>query len=158
MHYFFVSDAQFDELISKDAFLEYATVFKYRYGTQREAIIKMLEDGFDVLFDIDWQGARTIKQKAPNVVSFFLIPPSLEELERRLRARGQDSTASVNYRMSVAISELSHYDEFDYVIVNDVLATTCDHIHSCIEQIRRGRSLSIPPFQNTLKKLLDFER
>ena len=144
---------QFDELISNDAFLEYATVFKYRYGTQREVITKTLLNGFDVLFDIDWQGARTIKQQKSNVVSFFLIPPSLEELERRLSARGQDSAASVDYRMSEAISELSHYDEFDYVIVNDVIATTCDLIHTCIEWIRRGDRYSTPPFQSIMKTL-----
>lgn len=115
----------------------------------------MLEDGFDVLFDIDWQGARTIKQQDFKVVSFFLIPPSLEELERRLRERGQDSTTSVEYRMSEAMSELSHYDEFDYVIVNDSLSATCDLIHACIEKIRSGRSHSVPPVQRTLRNLFE---
>lgn len=152
-HYFFVSDAQFDELISNDAFVEFATVFEYRYGTRRAVITKLLEDGFDVLFDIDWQGARTIKQQDLKVVSFFLIPPSLEELERRLRERGQDSTSSVKYRMSEAMSELSHYDEFDYVIVNDSLTATCDLIQSCIAMIRSSRSLSVPPIHRTLRKL-----
>ena len=154
-HYFFVSDAQFDELISKDAFLEYATVFKYRYGTQREVISKSFQNGLDVMFDVDWQGARSIKQKETNVFSFFLIPPSLDELRLRLVERGQDSIANVDYRMSRALSELSHYNEFDYVIVNDVLNTTCDLIRTCIEWIRRGERYSIPPIQHVLKTMLD---
>ena len=153
-HYFFVSDEQFDELVANDQFLEYATVFKHRYGTRREVVTKRLETGLDVLFDIDWQGARKIKQQETNVVSFFLIPPSLEELNRRLTSRSEESSTSVDYRMSRALDELSHFDEFDYAIVNDVLAATCSLIHACIEQIRRSIRPSVPPIDSILKKLL----
>ena len=139
-HYYFVSETEFDTLVANDEFLEYATVFKHRYGTRRQIVNKLLRNGFDVLFDIDWQGARTIKQRAGNVVSFFLIPPSLEELKRRLSTRGQDSLTNVEYRMSLATDELAHYDEFDYVIVNDVLGNACELIHKCIECIRRTHS------------------
>lgn len=155
LHYYFVSDTEFDTLVVNDEFLEHATVFKHRYGTRREDVNKMLQKGFDVLFDIDWQGARTIKQQPLNVVSFFLIPPSLEDLKRRLSSRGQDSRTSVEYRMSRAIDELSHYDEFDYVIVNDVLDSTCALIHSCIERIRQGDDFSVPSVHGILNAMLE---
>ena len=153
-HYYFVSETEFDTLVVNDEFLEHATVFKHRYGTRREKVKSMLQNGFDVLFDIDWQGARTIKQQALNVISFFLVPPSLEELERRLSTRGQDSHTSVEYRMSQAMYELSHYDEFDYVIVNDDLGSTCDLIHTCIKWIRRGERYSVPYVHGLMKKML----
>ena len=157
-HYYFVTDTQFDELIANDEFLEHATVFKHRYGTRREIVTNMLQNGIDVLFDIDWQGAQKIKQHMSHATSFFLIPPSLEELERRLSARSHDTVTRVDYRMSRAINELSHYDEFDYVIVNDVLATTCDLICTCIKQVRRGERLSVPPFHLAIKKLLESKK
>ena len=158
-HYYFVTDTQFDALIAHDEFLEHAIVFKHRYGTRREIVSNMLEDGFDVLFDIDWQGAQKIKQHEPFVASFFLVPPSLEELERRLSVRRrQDTVTSVDYRMSRAIHELSHYDEFDYVIVNDDLATTCDLICTSIKQIRQGEHLAVPPTDRTIKKLLEIKK
>ena len=154
-HYYFVSNTQFDEFVEEGAFLEYATVFQHRYGTSRNDVTKMLQKGFDVLFDIDWQGARSIRQQEMHAVSFFLIPPSIAELQRRLSTRGQDSTRSVKFRMSHALDELAHYDEFDYVIENDVLNTTCDLIHTCIARIRRGEHFSIPSVQSTLDSLLD---
>ncbi len=153
-HYYFVSDKEFDKLVVNEEFLEYANVYKHRYGTRREGVNRMLQKGFDVLFDIDWQGARTIKQQALNVVSFFLIPPSLEELKRRLSTRGQDSHRSVEYRMSQAIDELSHYGEFDCVFVNDDLGRVCNLVHTCIERIRRGEQYSAPSFSRTLKDML----
>lgn len=153
-HYCFVSDEQFDELVANDEFLEHATVFKHRYGTRREVVTKMLQNGFDVLFDIDWQGARTIKQQETNVVSFFIIPPTLAELKHRLSIRGQDSSTSVDYRMSRAKDELAHFKEFDYVIVNDVLDTTIDSILSCIKRIRRRETFSVPSIDNTIQTLL----
>lgn len=153
-HYCFVSDQQFDELVANDEFLEYATVFKHRYGSRREVVTKMLQKGFDVLFDIDWQGARIIKQQQTNVVSFFIVPPTLEELKRRLSTRGQDSSTSVDYRMSRAIDELAHFKEFDYVIVNDVLESTIDSILTCIKRIRRRETFSVPPIENTIRTLL----
>ena len=154
-HYYFVTDAVFDTLVTNNEFLEYATVFKHRYGTRRQTVNELSAKGFDVLFDIDWQGARTIKQQLVNVVSFFLIPPSLAELKRRLSTRGQDSRLSVEYRMSQAIDELSHHDEFDYVIVNDDLGRACDLIRTCIDWIRRGDRYAIPSIQGHLEKMLE---
>ena len=120
VHYYFVSVEQFEDLIAQEAFLEYAKVFGGNYyGTSLPAIEKNLAEGIDVFLDIDWQGAQQIRQKVPSVKSIFILPPSLAELERRLIGRGQDSEEVIADRMSKAISEISHYDEYDYVIVND---------------------------------------
>lgn len=120
VHYYFVSVEQFENLIAQGAFLEYAKVFGGNYyGTSLPAIEKNLAEGIDVFLDIDWQGAQQIRQKVPSVKSIFILPPSLAELERRLIGRGQDSEEVIAERMSKAISEISHYDEYDYVIVND---------------------------------------
>ncbi|MFK3558406.1 guanylate kinase [Pasteurella multocida] len=121
VHYYFVSVETFESLIEQDLFLEYAKVFGGNYyGTSLPAIEENLAKGIDVFLDIDWQGAQQIRQKVPNVKSIFILPPSLAELERRLIGRGQDSTEVIAARMSKAIDEISHYNEYDYVIVNDV--------------------------------------
>ncbi|HAS03169.1 guanylate kinase [Pasteurella multocida] len=121
VHYYFVSVEAFESLIEQDLFLEYAKVFGGNYyGTSLPAIEENLAKDIDVFLDIDWQGAQQIRQKVPNVKSIFILPPSLAELERRLIGRGQDSTEVIAARMSKAIDEISHYNEYDYVIVNDV--------------------------------------
>ncbi|HDR1156081.1 TPA: guanylate kinase [Pasteurella multocida] len=121
VHYYFVSVEAFESLIDQDLFLEYAKVFGGNYyGTSLPAIEENLAKGIDVFLDIDWQGAQQIRQKVPNVKSIFILPPSLAELERRLIGRGQDSVEVIAARMSKAIDEISHYNEYDYVIVNDV--------------------------------------
>lgn len=117
--YHFVSIPEFEELIARDAFLEYANVFGNYYGTSKEIINEWLSQGKDVFFDIDWQGARNIKAKTPDAIKIFILPPSLSELQRRLISRGQDSPEVISKRMAAAMSEISHYDEYDYVIIND---------------------------------------
>ncbi|PSW19299.1 guanylate kinase [Photobacterium sanctipauli] len=119
VHYNFVSVEEFTELAEKDAFLEHAEVFGNFYGTSRLWIEEQLNKGIDVFLDIDWQGARQIRKQMPQAKSLFILPPSKEELERRLNARGQDSEAVIDRRMQEARSEISHYSEYDYVIVND---------------------------------------
>ena len=119
MHYYFTTHAEFEALIEKDHFLEWAEVFDNYYGTSLPMIEKSLEQGVDVFLDIDWQGARQIRQKVPNVKTIFILPPSREELKHRLVGRGQDSEEIIAKRMAEAESEISHYNEFDYVIVND---------------------------------------
>lgn len=120
VHYHFVQVEEFEALIEQGAFLEYAKVFGGNYyGTSLPAIEKNLAAGIDVFLDIDWQGAQQIRQKVPNVKSIFILPPSLAELETRLVGRGQDSVEVIAERMSKAINEISHYNEYDYVIVND---------------------------------------
>ena len=120
--YFFESDASFDELIRTDALIEWAHVFDHRYGTPQKPVEDALAAGQDMLFDVDWQGTRALRGKLQNdVVSIFLLPPSLEELESRLRGRGTDSEEVIVRRMSRATHEISHYDSYDYVFVNDDL-------------------------------------
>lgn len=119
VHYHFVEKATFESLIEKGEFLEYAEVFGNYYGTSRVWIEQTLNKGIDVFLDIDWQGARQIRQQMPLAKSIFILPPSKEELERRLTARGQDSDEVIAKRMSEAQSESSHYNEYDYVIIND---------------------------------------
>lgn len=118
-HYFFISKDEFRTMISDGAFLEYAEVFGNYYGTSRKAIEQVLSTGVDVFLDIDWQGAQQIRQHMPTARSIFVLPPSKDELDRRLRGRGQDSEEVIEKRMAKAVDEMSHYAEYDYLIVND---------------------------------------
>ncbi|MGM3173828.1 guanylate kinase [Dickeya lacustris] len=118
-HYFFVSVDEFKRMIAEEDFLEYAEVFGNYYGTSRAAIEQVLATGVDVFLDIDWQGARQIRQRMPQARSIFILPPSQDELGRRLRGRGQDSEEVIARRMKQAVAEMSHYAEYDYLIVND---------------------------------------
>ncbi|MCY9844295.1 guanylate kinase [Vibrio caribbeanicus] len=119
IHYHFVEKQHFETLIARGEFLEYAEVFGNYYGTSRVWIEENLNKGIDVFLDIDWQGGRQIRQLMPSAKSVFILPPSKDELERRLNARGQDSEEVIAKRMAEAKSEISHYTEYDYVIVND---------------------------------------
>lgn len=134
--YHFVSIAEFEELIARNAFLEYANVFGNYYGTSREIIDDWLKQGKDVLFDIDWQGARNIKEKMLDSIKIFILPPSLNELQRRLLTRGQDSSEVISKRMASAMSEISHYDEYDYIIINDDFDTSLLQLRSIILSTR----------------------
>jgi guanylate kinase len=119
IHYHFIEKKAFQSLIEEGVFLEHAEVFGNYYGTSRIWIEENLDKGIDVFLDIDWQGARQIRQQMPQAKSVFILPPSNGELERRLNVRGQDSNEVIAKRMSEAKSEMSHYNEYDYVIVND---------------------------------------
>lgn len=117
--YHFVSVEEFESLIERDAFFEHAKVFDNYYGTSKEIVLDWINQGKDVLFDIDWQGARLIKEQVPEAIKIFILPPSLDALRQRLIKRGQDEMDVINKRMAQAMSEISHYDEYDYVIIND---------------------------------------
>ena len=117
--YHFITNEEFEKLIERNAFYEYAHVFDHYYGTSREIVEQWLNEGKDVLLDIDWQGARQIRQQSPDAKGIFIVPPSLEELNRRLVTRATDAPEVIEKRMSKAISEISHYNEYDYIIVND---------------------------------------
>ena len=133
VHYHFVEVAEFEALIEQGAFLEYAKVFGGNYyGTSLPAIEKNLAAGIDVFLDIDWQGAQQIREKVPNVKSIFILPPSLAELEQRLIGRGQDSADVIAERMSKAMNEISHYNEYDYVIVNADFACALADLQSIL--------------------------
>lgn len=118
-HYHFVNVDEFKALIDKQAFFEWAEVFGNYYGTSKAAIEVMLEKGIDVFLDIDWQGAQQVKEMMPEAIGVFILPPSKAELERRLTGRGQDSAEVIAGRMAQATSEISHYGEYDFIIVND---------------------------------------
>jgi guanylate kinase len=120
--YHFVSPERFADMVAQDAFLEHAEVFGRRYGTGREVTERLLADGRLVFLDIDWQGARQVRAQMPQAESIFILPPSLAELERRLRTRSQDDDATIARRMGEAHREMSHYAEYDYLIVNDDFA------------------------------------
>jgi len=119
VHYYFVNQTQFDEMAAADRFLEHAKVFGNSYGTSRAATENLLRQGKNIILDIDWQGARAIKEKMPEAVSIFILPPSRAVLKERLTGRGQDSPDVIARRMREAVSEMSHYKEFEHLVVND---------------------------------------
>jgi guanylate kinase len=119
VHYYFVTRDEFKAMVERGEFLEHATVFDNSYGTSQSAVQTLLDQNKNVILDIDWQGARAIRQKMPNVKTVFILPPSREELRHRLQGRGQDSDDVIERRMRDAVSEMQHYGEFDYVVVND---------------------------------------
>ncbi len=141
-HYYFVDQERFDEMVAEGELLEHATVFGNAYGTPRAPVVEALEQGTDVLFDVDWQGARDLATAMPeNVVRVFILPPSMAELERRLRGRAQDSDTVVAERMKLAAEQMSHWPEYDYVIVNDVLDESVASVRAILkaERLRRTR-------------------
>ncbi|MBE7219239.1 MAG: guanylate kinase [Caulobacteraceae bacterium] len=147
--YHFVDRPAFDALVAADAFLEWAPVHDHRYGSPRAPVMAALERGRDVLFDIDWQGARSIAAAAPSdTVRVFILPPSMPDLRRRLTARAQDSDEVIRRRLDRAAGEIAHWDEADYVIVNDDFDRAyadLGHIYRA-ERIRRARQPWLTPF------------
>ncbi|VFP86509.1 guanylate kinase [Candidatus Erwinia haradaeae] len=118
-HYYFVNSKQFHNMIHQKEFLEYAKVFGNYYGTSRQAIINRLQQGINIFLDIDWQGAKKIRRIMPTSRSIFILPPSKDELKRRLYKRDQDSTTVIKQRMSQVIAEIKHYTEYHYLIINE---------------------------------------
>lgn len=149
--YYFVTDNEFKSLYSQNQFLESANIFGNKYGTPK----KMIEDEFNknnnVLFDIDWQGARQLNTKfnKDKILSFFLLPPSIKELSNRLKNRASDSVEVVNKRMSGAINEISHFNEYDHVIINDNL----DHTYNTIINLIKNPNLNV---ENNFSNISDF--
>jgi guanylate kinase len=153
--YYFVSSSAFTQLAQSGSFLEHAIVFGNAYGTPREPVMLALARGSDVLFDIDWQGTQQLRQQAgDDLVSIFVLPPSHDELERRLRARAQDAEDVVQARMAKANNEISHWAEYDYVVINDDLDSTLQKIRTILdaERMKRGRQTGIPAFVTRLMR------
>ena len=152
--YFFVSPEKFDQMMEAGEFLEHANVFGNKYGTPRGAVMAALEAGKDVLFDIDWQGTQQLKVQArEDLASVFVLPPSKAELERRLRIRAQDSEAVVRQRMAKASDELSHWAEYDYLLLNDDI----QHAQGKLEEIlrvERSRRARQPGLARFVQKLM----
>jgi len=128
--YNFVSMDTFDSMIEKGQFLEYADVFTNKYGTSRLWVEEQLQQGMDVILEIDWQGAQQIRQQMPACTSIFILPPSNTELRKRLTGRGTDSEDVINHRMSEAISEMSHYNEYEYLLINDDFDATLQELQA----------------------------
>lgn len=157
VHYHFIDKAKFDAMVKNKELLEYAAVFDHHYGTPRKPVEDALSSGQDVLFDIDWQGTQQLREKArDDVVSVFILPPSASDLERRLHTRAQDSDAIIRGRMSRATHELSHWAEYDYVVVNGDLDTAFGEVETilCAERLKRERQTGLSAFVRALQEQL----
>jgi len=135
-HYYFVSETEFEQMVENGEFMEHASVFDHFYGTNRKSIASQLEQGRDVILDIDWQGARQVRSAFPNCCLIFIIPPSLESLRQRLTKRGQDSASVIKRRMRDAQAEISHWAEFDQLVVNDDYDTALEELLAIINDHR----------------------
>lgn len=147
--YFFVTREQFQQMVERGELLEYATVFGHSYGTPKAFVDAALGTGKDVLFDIDWQGTQQLAARCrDDLASVFILPPSMQELEARLRQRAQDSEEVVNFRMNKAAGEIAHWQDYDYVVINRDLKRTLSHITHILhaERHRRNRQTSLPEF------------
>ena len=147
--YQFVDDAKFEAMVAGDEFAEYATVFDHRYGTPAKPVREAIEQGRDILFDIDWQGARQLRgAMAADLVTIFLLPPSLGELERRLIARSTDNDAIIAERMRRAAGEIEHWAEYDYVLVNRDMDRCLDQVRAIVsaERLRSSRQIGMNDF------------
>jgi guanylate kinase len=152
--YRFIDRAQFDAMVRKGELLEWAEVFGHRYGTPRRPVIEALRDGRDVLFDIDWQGTQQLREKArDDLVSVFILPPTVVELERRLKRRAQDSKTVIGSRMAKAGGEMSHWPEYDYVIVNRDKAEAFAEVRAILaaERLKRERQIGLSDFVRALQ-------
>ncbi len=151
--YLFLSDKKFSELIKKRKFLEYAEVFGFKYGTLIKTVQSFFEKKKDVLFDIDWQGFQQLKQSNMEVVGIFILPPSKSELIKRLKTRGRDTQYEMKKRMSMVQNEISHFPEYDYVVVNKNLKSCVIQIKNIIEseRLRRSRLINLTSFVNKFR-------
>jgi guanylate kinase len=153
--YLFVAPEKFAQMVAKEEFFEHAIVFGNHYGTPKQPVLSTLGRGRDVLFDIDWQGAQQMKERArEDLVSIFVLPPSHDELERRLKLRAQDSDDVVAKRMAEAASEISHWPEYDYVIVNRDLDRALEKVRAILEaeRSRRSRLVGVGDFVSELTR------
>ena len=151
--YIFIDQAKFDQMVERRELLEYATVFGNSYGTPRAPVEEALSHGHDVMFDVDWQGTQQLKQNArEDLVSIFILPPTILELERRLYARAQDTAEVVKGRMAKATSEMSHWAEYDYVIINHDLDESVKQVEAILaaERLRRDRRIGLGEFVREL--------
>ncbi|HUG45056.1 MAG TPA: guanylate kinase [Sphingomicrobium sp.] len=153
VHYQFVEDSDFDRFVESGDFAEWAPVFGYRYGTPKSPVKAALKEGRDILFDIDWQGTQQLKAAmGEDMVSIFLLPPSMAELERRLRNRGTDSDATIADRMARAEAEISHWPEYEYVLINKDTAECLAQIRAIVaaERLKTRRQTNLVAFTRSL--------
>ena len=155
--YHFVNRRQFDAMVEKNELLEWAEVFDNYYGTPKKAVMEALAAGRDVLFDVDWQGTQQLRDKAPSdLVSIFVLPPSIPELERRLHKRAQDDYETIHRRMAKAADEMSHWQEYDYVVINHDLDDTFADVVAILaaERVKRDRQIGLSDFVRGLQAKL----
>lgn len=152
--YYFVSMEAFQQKLQHHSFLEHAKVFDHFYGTAQLTVDELLQQNIDVILEIDWQGAQQVRQQRSEAISVFILPPSIRILEARLRNRGQDSEATIARRMDDAVTEISHYNEFDYLIVNDVFEESLQALKSIIIANRLNKSRQIYKLAPLLSSLL----
>ncbi len=153
VHYHFVTDAAFDAMVEEDDFYEWAHVFGHRYGTPKGHIRNALKEGQDFLFDIDWQGTQQLFQKdQQDVVRVFILPPSIDELRRRLESRATDADEVIDARMERARAEISHWDAYDYVVINDDVDACFAKVREILdaERMKRQRQTGLIPFVRAL--------
>ena len=151
--YFFRSDKEFDDMVAQEKFLEHAKVFGHSYGTLKSEIDTKIINGINVIVDIDWQGTRQIEQHIPDdIVKIFILPPSIKELEKRLGARATESQDSFKKRMSEARKEISHYSEYDFIIINEDIQESVNKIKTILhsESLRRHRQVGLKKFVDNL--------
>lgn len=156
--YYFVDHPRFDAMVASNELLEWATVFDNRYGTPRAPVEASLAAGHDILFDIDWQGTQQLRSRSPNdVVSVFILPPSVQALEQRLHTRAQDSDEVIRGRMKKAGDEMSHFDAYDYIVVNDNIGIAFEAVKSILraEQLKRERQVGLSGFVQGLQRQLE---
>lgn len=154
VHYHYVDEACFVHMIERGEFLEHAHVFDRRYGTGRNKTEELLAAGQDVILDIDWQGARQVKALVPDAIGIFILPPSHEELERRLRGRGQDSEEVVARRMAQARAEMEHYAEYDYLLINKDFERALVQLQAIFEAARQRQTAQAFRYKSLIEKLL----
>jgi guanylate kinase len=156
-HYHFLDKAQFDRMVQNGELLEWAEVFGNFYGTPRAPVDKTLAEGRDMLFDLDWQGTQQVRERAgKDLVSVFVLPPSVPELERRLKSRAQDSDAIIQNRMERAGDEMSHWAEYDYVVINNDLDHAFAQVRAILaaERLKRERQVGLVTFVRSLQREL----
>jgi len=156
--YLFVDKARFEDMVKRNELLEWATVFDNRYGTPRAPVETALSKGEDVLFDIDWQGTQQLREKArADVVSVFILPPSAVDLEKRLHSRAQDSRKVIRGRMSRASHEMSHWAEYDYIVINHEIDAAFAEVQSILkaERLKRERRIGLTGFVRELQRQLE---
>ena len=154
VHYHFVDEAAFASLRDADEFLEWARVFDHAYGTSRDTVIRQLAAGRDVILEIDWQGAAQIRRRHPDAVSIFVLPPSQSALIERLNARGQDRPEVIAKRLQQAVDDMSHHDEFDYLVVNDDFDDAVLRLRRIVKATRGGERLPNEDHSTLLGELL----
>jgi guanylate kinase len=155
--YSFIDEARFQSMVTRGELLEWAKVFDYHYGTPKAPVDDVLAQGRDVLFDIDWQGTQQLREKAASdLVSIFVLPPSIPDLERRLHSRAQDSDAVIHARMSKAADEMSHWPEYDYIVINSDVETAFAQLRAVLaaERLRRERQTGLSAFVRDLQAKL----